>query len=361
MKAKKFLKYFLFFFGIGTAVGILNTSIVVTTYLTEGEKFSLFRPAVWEFTGSYSFALLLPLALFIFRKYPVSKNNFAKPVFIYFLTSLAIGLLHVFFMYYSRQFIYNLAGWGAYNYGDLTFRILMEYIKICTGLLTAFLIYNLFRHTKEREAEKARRARLEEQLTRTRLLALKSQLNPHFLFNTLNMISSAMYEDVNTADKMIANLSAMLRTTLYSSDKTDYTLKEELDFLNLYIEIMKSRFNDKLEINFSIDESSRKGLVPHFLLQPLVENSIKYGMENLSGVTIDIETTKNNGRLILNIKDNGPGINYSRSEVLSKGVGISNTIERLEKTFNDDFTFSWNNLESGVVFTINIPFRAGDN
>jgi len=356
MNGRKILKYFLLFFGIGTALGFMNTAIVVSTMLAERENFKIIFPAIGEFTGAYSFAILLPIMLYVFRKFPISKQNYISPALIYLLAFIPVGALHILFMYLSRQFINDLAGWGKYDYGYLPYRIVMEYIKMSTGMLTACLIYNLMISFKEKEKEKVRRAQLEEQLTKTRLEVLKSQLNPHFLFNTLNMISSAMYDDVKIADKMISNLSAMLRATLQSSGKDQCPLKEELIYLKLYIDIMKARFNDKLEIIFSISDNSLNALVPHFLLQPLIENSIKHGMENLSAVKIEVTAERNNGRAQISVIDNGPGINEDRSVVIKKGVGLSNTIERLEKTYNHNYKLDWSNLENGLLLVIDIPY-----
>lgn len=356
---KKTFKYILLFFGIGTALGIMNTAIVVSTLLAEQEKFHIINPAIGEFTGAYSFVLLLPIMLFVFRKFPISKQNYLFPSIVYFLAFIPVGALHIMLMYLSRQFINDLAGWGQYNYGYLPYRIVMEYIKMSTGIITACLVYNLMISFKEKEAEKLRRSQLEEQLTKTRLEVLKSQLNPHFLFNTLNMISSAMYDDVKTADKMISNLSAMLRATLQTSGKDQCTLKEELVYLNLYIDIMKARFNDKLQITFSINNNSVNALVPHFLLQPLIENSIKHGMENLTATLIDISSEKTDGRLIVSIADNGPGIYESEAKILNKGVGLSNTIERLDKIYDKDYKFNWINLENGLKIIVDIPYKEG--
>ncbi len=356
MSGKKIFKYIMFFFGIGTAIGFMNTAIVVSTRLAERENFNIVFPAIGEFTGAYSFAILLPVMLYVFRKFPISKQNYAFPAIIYFLAFIPVGALHISFMYLSRQFISDLAGWGRYDYGYLPYRIIMEYIKMSTGMITACLIYNLMISFKEKEKEKVRLARLEEQLTKTRLEVLKSQLNPHFLFNTLNMISSAMYDDVKTADKMISNLSEMLRAALQTTGKEQCRLKEELIYLKLYIDIMKARFNDKLNITFSINDNSLNALVPHFLFQPLIENSIKHGMENLSSVIIEISSERIDGRVKISITDNGPGINEDKDIVIKKGVGLSNTIERLEKIYNSNYKLYWTNLEKGLLLIIDLPF-----
>lgn len=358
-KGKKAFKWVILFFGIGTLVGLMNFSVVVTTNLAENGNIRFVFPFVYEMTGAYSFIILLPFMLWLYKHYSLTKNNYFYILPLYFLAAIPVAILHVLFMFYSRQIIFNLAGWGIYDYGYLPYRFVMEYVKMFTGFGMAYLIYHLIITFKEKENERLKRSQLEEKLTTARLETLKSQLNPHFLFNTLNMISSVMYDDVKIADKMITNLSYMLRSTLNQSVGVMHSLEDELSVLNFYIEIMKARFNDKLKIEFSIEETALESLVPHFMLQPLVENSIKYGMENLSATAIEIKAEVHSSRLIITISDNGPGIKDDYDTVLKNGLGLSNTIERLEKTFNKDYRFFWTNTDTGLILTVDIPFKTG--
>jgi sensor histidine kinase YesM len=360
-KTIKKLKTALLFFGIGTLIGLMNFSVALTTSLAEEGREKAINYLIWEFTGAYSFIILLPIMLWLFRKYPLTIKNFYYLVPLYLASVIPVAAMHTAIMFYSRQIIYSLLGWGEYNYGLITYRYLMEYIKLIPGLTLAYLIYHLFNAQREREKEKLNRLELEEQLTRTRLEFLKSRLNPHFLFNTLNMVSSVMYEDPNAADKMLANLSAMLRTSLQSNGREIHSLKEELELLNLYIDIMKCRFNDKLDIKFTINENTLSAGVPLFLLQPIVENSIKYGMETLSVTKIEVSSLIQDNNLIIRVKDNGPGINEDYDIVMKKGIGISNTVERLEKYYPNNHKFDWENITGGLLMTISIPLRETAN
>ena len=172
------------------------------------------------------------------------------------------------------------------------------------------------------------------------------------------MISSTMYEDIHAADKMIATLSDLLRITLKNSEKGLSTLQKEIEILDLYIDIMNARFKDKLEVKLKIDEDSINALVPTFLFQPLVENSIKYGMENLTNTIIEISAKKKDDNLLIKIKDNGPGITKDFKSVLNSGVGLSNTVERLEKLYGSNYEFNWENQsEGGLLLTIEIPHK----
>ncbi len=222
------------------------------------------------------------------------------------------------------------------------------------------MLNDVFRDA-QKEQHRIKTAELEEQLTKARLETLKMQLNPHFLFNTLNMISSQMYEDIQAADKMIATLSDLLRITLKSSGKGLSTLQKEIEILNLYIDIMKARFKDKLDVNIRVEDDVANTLVPTFLFQPLVENSIKYGMENLTNTKIEIIAKKNKNNLVITVKDNGPGITKDSKSVLKNGIGLSNTVERLEKLYGTDYEFNWeNHPEGGLLLTIEIPYKEED-
>ncbi|MBM4171061.1 MAG: hypothetical protein FJ214_04235 [Ignavibacteria bacterium] len=360
------LKIFFICFAIATVMGLTSAAINVTAEIADNYNkltpqeifYIIIFPLIDELTGVYTFWLLIPAILAFFKRYPLYKHNILNRLPFYLLFTVAVGLTHTSMMYISRSIIYPALDFGTYDYGYIPFRIVMEYLKQFIIFWVVYAIYIVIKMNKEKEEQKIRTAKLEELLTKTRLEALKMQLNPHFLFNTLNMISSTMYDDLETADKMIANLSDLLRITLKSSGKGENKLKHEIEILNLYIEIMKSRFKDKLEVKINIEKKLENAVVPNFLFQPLVENSIKYGMENLRSTKISIAIKRENEKLLLQVKDNGPGINKNDGNILKKGVGLSNTVERLEKLYGSDYEFNWENLpEGGLVINISIPYK----
>lgn len=355
---KKKYQTFLFFFLLANLNALLNFSVLVSTKLVEGNNPKLLKYAIEELTGSYSFFSLVPVMLLLFKKLPLKKNNLITHIPVYFIATSVIGFIHTIIMYTTRSFIYDMIGWGMYSFGYLPYRVLMESLKLLIGFWILYGAYIMVRINREKQNEKLRLVRLEEELSKTQLKILQSQINPHFLFNTLNMISATMYENINDADKMIANLSDLLRATLKSSGKAENTLTKEIELLNLYIEIMKARFGNKLEISFVFDGLVNNAQVPVFLLQPILENSIKYGIESLSPIKINISAKKNNEMLHIRIKDNGPGIKESKEEILKAGIGLSNTIERLEKLYGDNYKFEWQNItEGGLLLTIELPYK----
>ncbi|MCP5109133.1 MAG: hypothetical protein GY950_37480 [bacterium] len=349
-------------FAFFTVFGLMKFSLIITERLASGYPVTskTFRyPFVNEMTGSYAVLLLLPLLLWFFKKFPITRKNLFSHIPLYVVVSMLIGSCHTGLMWLSRKVIYKLANMGDFDYGRADFRLLMEYHHQIITFWVVFGIVSLVRYVKKNQEEKLRLVRLEEALTKARLQALQMQLNPHFLFNTLNMISSTMYEDAKAADKMIASLSDLLRLTLDSNSSEEYKLEKELEVLSLYIEIMKARFGDKLKIDMEIGEGTRGAMVPGFILQPLVENSIKYGMEGLETTGVRVISRREGELLVLEVRDNGPGIVGNVEEVMSGGVGLSNTVERLEKLYGTEHRFLMENIDGrgGFRVQIEIPFR----
>ena len=349
----------LILFTFFTVIGLMQFSLIMTEKLAERHPIPFQYPFVHEMTGAYAVLILLPVLLWFFKKSPITRKNLLSHIPLYIFASILFGACHTGLMWLSRKVIYKIANLGEFDYGRADFRLLMEYHhQIITFWFVCGIVY-LIRYVQKNQEEKLRLARLEEALTKARLQTLQMQLHPHFLFNTLNMISSTMYENVKGADKMIANLSDLLRLTLNSKSSEEYSLEKELEVITLYTNIMKARFGDKLVISMEIDRETRNAKVPGFILQPLVENSIKYSMETLKTTEVNIISRKESARLVLIVQDNGPGIRGNKEEVISSGVGLSNTVERLEKLYATDHRFLMENVgpEGGFQVIIEIPFH----
>jgi two-component system LytT family sensor kinase len=196
-------------------------------------------------------------------------------------------------------------------------------------------------------------------LAKAHLHALKSQLQPHFLFNTLHSISALMLTDAMAADRMMSRLSDLLRMSLESDRAQITTLSRELEFVNGYLEIEKVRFEDRLTVVLDIAPETLDAQVPHLLLQPLVENAVRHGVARLpSGGEIRITTSHNDRSLHMRIRDNGPGL-IDAAEVQSKdGLGLGATRERLRTLYGNDQEIDVRNaVDGGVEVHVRIPFR----
>lgn len=206
------------------------------------------------------------------------------------------------------------------------------------------------------------------QAHQSQLQMLRYQLNPHFLFNTLNAISTLVLgEQTKEANGMLTKLSAFLRFSLVNQPQQKITIEEEVYALWLYLDIEKVRFQDRLKTDFNVTEQANHALIPSLLLQPLIENAIKYAiapMENGGIISLNVE--KNDNRLSITMCDNGPGLNETGEKPIydekSSGVGLANTKNRLKELYPSDHNIDIKNREEGgVKISIDIPFELKEN
>ncbi|HEX9160138.1 MAG TPA: histidine kinase [Thermoanaerobaculia bacterium] len=197
-------------------------------------------------------------------------------------------------------------------------------------------------------------AQLRAQLADARLDALRMQLNPHFLFNTLHAISALVDRDPAGVRRMIARLSELLRHTIESRGSDEVPLRDELDFLRRYIEIMEVRFQGRLRVGTAIDPEALDALVPNLILQPIVENALEHGASRAAEGRVDITARREGDDLLLSVKDNGPGLEQGNV----KGVGLRNTGARLEQLYGDAASLSVESADGGgVLAKIVLPFH----
>jgi signal transduction histidine kinase len=198
----------------------------------------------------------------------------------------------------------------------------------------------------------------EKELIKAQLELLKGQLQPHFLFNTLNSISWLMREDVEMADNVIASLGELLRTTLSVPATEEVTLREELNILELYLTIERARFHDRLKILIDAEPQSLDCCLPCLLLQPIVENAVRHGVGRLDGPgLVEVWAKRLDAELSLTILDNGPGL--PSEPALREGIGLANTRSRLEKHYGEFQSFRYSNRDrGGLMVEIRIPIRA---
>ena len=213
----------------------------------------------------------------------------------------------------------------------------------------------------EREIRAARlrerTAQLEGQLAAAQLDALRMQLNPHFLFNTLHAVSTLMARDVDGARRMISDLSNLLRLVLDGSDGPEVPLDDELDVLGHYLDIERTRFADRLDVAMDVDADARGALVPTLILQPLVENAIKHGIAPRGeGGRVEIAAHRLNGHLVVHVCDDGPGVPLNGPT--RDGVGLKNTRDRLEKLYGTDAELTLRNRpDGGLDAEVRLPYH----
>ncbi len=342
-----------------TGIGLLNSSMAYLAALAAHDDVPYSKTFIWEMTGAYSVIPILPLFYWYARRFPFRPAYWVRSLVVHLFGIVGYAMLHTFGMWFSRMLIYHLLGWGSYDYGIIFFRYLMELHKDVFSYCLFLSLLGFFDYLMANRERALQSARLASQLSQARLEALRMQLDPHFLFNTLNAISSYMYEDVRIADKMMANLSRLLRLSLDYSDTQVVPFREELAFLKLYLSIMKARFQDKLEVELDVAQDTRDALLPNLILQPLVENAIKHNQPTVGKVAhIHMKARKEEATLVLDIEDNGPGFKEQKEEMMEKGVGLANTIQRLEQLYGSAHNLTFTNREQGgLSIHLVLPFR----
>jgi two-component system, LytTR family, sensor kinase len=236
------------------------------------------------------------------------------------------------------------------------------YIDLIIALLIVIAVHALLYYQNFRASELAQSS-LKTQLAQAQLRALKMQLHPHFLFNTLHSISSLVLEDPPKANSMIARLGDFLRLTVDNSEQQLVTLKEETEFLRCYLDIEQVRFGDRLTVAFELEPQTLSAQVPHLILQPVVENAIQHAIAPRAAQGhINIEAKRLNSLLRVAISDSGPGISSNANSLGKNGVGLSNVRSRLQQIYGPDFRFELMNAsDGGLTVVVEIPFQREAN
>jgi sensor histidine kinase YesM len=246
----------------------------------------------------------------------------------------------------------------AFKEIDRTF-VVYFHINLLTYWAILGIGYGREYYRKFRERE-VRAAQLRTQLTQAQLQSLKMQLHPHFLFNTFNTISSLMHKNVDDADRVLALLGDLLRYSLHNVGVQEVTLREEIDFLQRYLEIEQTRFENRLRVRISVEPEVLDYKVPNLILQPLVENAIRYAVApRASGGSIEISARQVIGSLKISVVDDGPGLPEGYTLPDREGVGLRNSRERLEQLYGENHRFILSNKSPrGLEVAIVIPIRS---
>ncbi len=306
--------------------------------------------------------LWMPFSRLIFelaQRWPFERLYWLRRLFMHLAVSAILAYAHVFLYVFAivrlRPFpwderYYEISHVRAMEMGT-TFKF--DFL-IYWGVLGAVVALGYYRKYREGEL---RAVELQAQLAQAQLQALKMQLHPHFLFNTLNAIAALVRKNENkAATDMLAGLSDLLRLTLENAGAQEVSLKQEIDFLERYLNIERIRFADRLQVRLQIAPETLEARVPNLILQPLVENAIRHGIApRATPGLIEINAERENGRLRLQVKDNGPGM--PPGKLNRSGVGLSNTRARLERLYGANQSLALNNApEGGAVVTLEIPF-----
>jgi len=348
----------LFIFGFWTFIALLTSANALVDPMLPA------APVALTFIESYLWAVVTPLVFSLTSYYPLERGHIlprmARLVVFGMLVAVAMDVLTGFLRFDVFQVVrgrFADVGLG-YRLRHLWFmNEFLYYIAILAGGVARdyFLRYQSRREQAIRLETQA--AQLQVQLADARLAALRTQLNPHFLFNTLHAVTVLIREDPAAATRVVTRLGDLLRLTLSRATTPQVSFRRELELLTLYLEIERTRFHDRLEIAYDVQPATLGALVPDLILQPLVENAIRHGVSPNAGTgRIEVRSRRDGEWLNVEIRDNGAGL--TRGHVRPDGIGLTTTRARLERLYNDQQELTLVNLpEGGCVARIRIPFQ----
>jgi two-component sensor histidine kinase len=346
-------------FGVATALTFFSASQAFYFVATFGEKPAPFAVLfVLNLGYWYSWACLAPGILWLSRRFPLDRQSWTVSLPVHVAGVFAATTLHIAMAVATRLATYWAIGENTSTWRTEAQR--MFFLNFDWEMMTYWAIVGLshaLAYHREAQARALRASQLETRLVEAQLQALQRQLQPHFLFNTLNTISALMHRNVEAADAMIARLSDLLRISLQAVGVQEVSLKEELDFLSKYLEIEQTRFRDRLTVKFDVPPDTFDARVPNLVLQPLVENAIKHGIgPRPAPGTITIRARRVGTMLELAVQDDGVGLSAARLSDFNRGIGLSNTRSRLEHLYGALHRFEFRQpADGGLLVVIAIP------
>jgi two-component system, LytTR family, sensor kinase len=342
-----------------TAIGLLLFSYRWLEDLSSRRMGTLVPRLIDEMTGVYTALAALPVIFWTARRFPITRTTWKTSIPIALCGAIVYSVIHTTLMWASRSVIFPVSGLGPYDYGNMIYRYPMEASNdLITYATISGFIYFFDRMAAARAAELAA-ADLQAKLAEAQLENLRLQLNPHFLFNTLNAISSVMYEDLGKADEMLTKLSDFLRIVLASNGVHQVPLKEELDVERKYVEIMTARLEQRLRLRVNVEAGADSAIVPFMILQPLLENSIRHGTPPDRGaLDIDIGVARHNGSTVISIVDDGLGFAPAGGPA---GHGLDLVRSRLTHMYGGAASFAIGSIaDGGTRAVLTFPFADGN-
>jgi two-component system, LytTR family, sensor kinase len=347
MFKRRWSRWLLAFLG-WTCVAVFFASQTYLSYKYSGGQAHLWLVLEMNLVQWYLWGFLAPGIVWLARRVPLERERWARGLTIHLVASVGLALLEWWMNNFLRHYLLGFPQRMSLIY---VFHQNLVTYWIVVAATQGYLYYSRYREGELRTAQ------LSAQLAQAQLQALRMQLHPHFLFNTLNAISTLVHKDPEVADRMIARLSDLLRLTLENMGVQEVRLAQELEFLERYLEIERMRFPDRLEVRMRIAPETLDARAPYLILQPLVENAIRHGIAPRSTRgRVEVRAERKDGMLILEVRDDGPGISPKANP--KKGVGISSTRARLEKLYGAAHRFDLSNAaEGGLVVTLAWPFQ----
>jgi len=347
-------------FGGWTLIGLFYALQIYLIYARnmQSARWGQVVPAALLFW--YIWAGLSPLILRLGRAFRFESRVWVRGLIVHMVCGIGIALAHDGLLLLGVSLYEAASGKGFMFFQRLPGVFLSIYVT--AGIIIYWMITfggQVIDYNKRLREGELRESRLQSQLAIAELEALRMQLHPHFLFNTLHAISALVGKNPEAADRMIARLSDLLRMSLEGAGAQEVLLGEELEFLEGYLDIQKTRFEDRLNVIMEIDSGVLGSVVPSMILQPLVENALKHGIAGrAAGGKVTIAARREDCWLKVQIRDDGPGLGSADPGSIKFGVGLSNTSARLKQLYGGNHRFELkSDPEGGLVVEIDLPFR----
>lgn len=312
-------------------------------------------PLIEQGTGVMNAGLLFIFVRRLARRVPWDGS--ARVVLLHACALGVFSVLHTTLNWTTREVLFRLASLGDYDYGAMPTRYFME-LPIDVILYTSFVAgtWSVDRWRAER-TRAVETAELASRLSQARLQNLQLQLQPHFLFNALNTISSTMYQDLEAADAMLARLAELLRYALRTADVQEVPLAVELDALGHYLSLLDARFGEDFVCTREIAPGADAVLVPSLILQPMVENAVRHGgLAHRGNGRVTVRADRVGDMLRLEIEDDGPGMT-GEWQATGNGVGLAATAERLRLLYGERQCFEAGSIAGGFRVRVELPWR----
>lgn len=311
-------------------------------------------------------ALATPATLWMGHRFPLKRGSWIGPAIVHLTFSIGFGIAQIAL---QSLILPRFHVFPAIMKDPISTFVFLLVIGFHQTIITYWTIlalqagWDYYQRFLERGREAARlqlrASELQSQLAQAQLGALKAQLQPHFLFNTLNAIMTLVRQEKGRqAERMLGLLADLLRCVLDDIDAQEVSLRRELEYLRLYLSIEEVRFEDRLRVEVSADPGILDALVPHMCLQPLVENAIRHGLGASSGASrIAIRARREAGQLALSVEDDGPGL-PAPGAAGTPGIGLANTRARLARLYGDNAILAIADVAPhGVLATVRLPYR----
>lgn len=346
-----------------TLLALFFASQFIIENVYSGRPLAWWRVLCLTLVFFYLWLALIPIVLRLNRRFSISRGRIFESLLVHIPASLILSLIHLAIYAAIYPLFAQMPGARVTSFATEYPNLLVNFFHLGLVFYWGVLFVKFAADSYLQYQERAlRESQLEASLANAQLQVLKMQLQPHFLFNTLNTISELVHDDADAAEKMIVRLSNLLRISLTTSGVQLVTLKEELEFLEKYLSIEQIRFGERLAIHFDVKAEVLNALVPNMILQPLAENSIRHAISpRKNGGSIEIHANRKQDFLCLRVCDDGQFLRKDGEINFEEGIGLSNTRARLRHLYGSSYRFDLSAAsDGGLAIDIEIPLKKKD-